>query len=108
MLKAHDGIAQVLWNKIDKSWKTEYLPKDWKVAQIVPLFKNKRKRTDCSNYRGISLLSAPGKVFAAVILNICKEALDKVLREEQCGFRESRDCTDQLFALRQIKTQSLS
>ena len=44
----------------------------------------------------------PEKVFASIILNRCKDALDQVLREEQCGFRKSRSCTDQLFALRQI------
>ena len=107
MLKAHDGIAQVLWNKIDKSWKTEHLPEDWKVAQLVPLYKNIGKGKDCSNYRGISLLSVPGKVFAAVNLNRCKEALDKVLGEEQCGFRKSRGYTDQLFVLRQIIEKAL-
>ena len=72
----HNGIAEWLWNK--------------------------GKRSECGNYRGISLLSVPGKVFASIILNRCKNALDQVLREEQCGFRKSRSCTDQLFALRQI------
>ena len=107
MSKAGDGIAQVIWNTIDKSWKTEHLTEDWKFAQIVPLYKNKGKRTDCSNYRGISLLSVPGKVFDAVTLNRCKEALDKVLTEDQCGFRKSRCCTDQLFALSQIIEKTL-
>ena len=46
-------------------------------------------------------------MFAAVTLNRCNEALDKVLREEQCGFRKSRGCTDQLFALRQIIEKAL-
>ena len=49
----------------------------------------------------------PGKVLAAVTFNRRKEALDKVLREEQCGFRKSRCCTDQLFALRQIIEKAL-
>ena len=95
ILKAHDGLAQVLWNIIDNSWKSEHLPEDWKFAQVVPLYKNKGKRTDCSNYCGISLLSVPGKRIAAVTLNRCKEALDKVLTEEQRVFWKSRGCTNQ-------------
>ena len=93
ILKAHDGIAQVLWNIIDKSWETERLPEDWKVAQIVPLYKIKGKLTDCSNYRGISLLSVPGKLFTAVTLNRCKEALKGIegravwFQEEQMLYR---------------------
>ena len=107
ILKAHDGTAQVLWNIIDKSWKTEHLPEDWKVPQIVPQYTNIGKRTDCSNYCGIYLQSVPRKVFAAVPLNRCKEALDKLLRGEQRGFGKSRGCTDQLFALRQIIEKAL-
>ena len=92
MLKAHKGIVEWLWDIIDKCWLTEVLPDDWKVAEIVPLYKSKGKRSECSNHRGISLLSVPGKVFASVILNRCKDSVDRVLREEQCGFRKSRGC----------------
>ena len=108
MLKAHKGIVEWLWDIIDKCWLTEILPDDWKVAEIVPLYKSKGKRSECSNHRGISLLSVPGKVFASVILNRCKDSVDRVLREEQCGFRKSRGCADQLFALRQIIEKSMA
>ena len=53
-------------------------------------------------------MSVPGKVFASVILNRCKDSVDRVLREEQCGFRKSRGCADQLFALRQIIEKSMA
>ena len=102
MLKSHNGIAEWLWDIVNKGWTEENLPQDWKLAEVVPLYKNKGKRSECGNYRGISLLSVPGKVVASIILNRCKDAHDQVLREEQCGFRKSRGCTDQLFALRQI------
>jgi len=38
-------------------------------ANIVNLYKNKSDRSDCNNYRGISLLSIVGKVFTRVALN---------------------------------------
>ena len=98
MLKSHNGIAEWLWDIVNKCWTEENLPQDWKLAEVVPLYKSKGKRSECGNYRGISLLSVPGKVFASIILNRCKDSLDQVLREEQCGFRKSRG---QLFALRQ-------
>ena len=40
------------------------VPKDWRSAVIIPLYKGKGERTECKNYRGISLLSVVGK-------NIC-------------------------------------
>ena len=37
-------------------------------ARITNLYKNKGDRSDCSNYRGISLLSIVGKLFTQVAL----------------------------------------
>ena len=37
------------------------LSEDWRSVVIVPLYKGKRERIECKNYRGISLLSAVGK-----------------------------------------------
>ncbi len=39
------------------------VPDDWKKAIIVPLYKGKGSRSECSSYRVISLLSVPGKVY---------------------------------------------
>ena len=43
-----------------------------------------------------------------MILNRIKEAVDRLLRQEQAGFRKNRSCCEQVFALRQIieKTQA--
>ena len=63
--------------------------------------------SQCSNYRGISLLSVPGKIFNRVILNRLKNAVDTKLRDNQAGFRRNRSCTDQIATLRIILEQSL-
>ena len=39
------------------------VPKDWRGACIVPLYKGKGDKCDCSNSRGISLLNEVGKLF---------------------------------------------
>ena len=31
------------------------VPENWRSAVIVPLYKGKGERTECKNYRGISL-----------------------------------------------------
>ena len=62
---------------------------------------------DCSNYRGIMLLSTPGKVLKRVPLERMKEAVDPKLRDQQAGFRRNRSCADQIASLRIIVEQSL-
>jgi hypothetical protein len=38
------------------------LPEEWKESVIVPIYR-KGDKTDCSNYRGISLLSATYRIY---------------------------------------------
>ena len=80
----------------------ERVPDEWKKAIIVPLFKNKGSKLDCGNYRGISLISVPSKLFMRVLLNKIKPLVEESLREEQAGFRGGRSTIDQIFALRQV------
>ena len=62
--------------------------------------------SNCANYRGITLLSVPGKVFSRILLNRIKDAVDPKLRDQQAGFRKDRSCTDQIATLRIILEQS--
>ena len=49
-------------------WSEGEVPQNMRDANVVTLYKNKGDRGDCNNYRGISLLSFVGKVFARVVL----------------------------------------
>ena len=52
----HVKLASSLYKLSLQIWENEEIPKDWKDAIIVPVFKNGRRK-DCGNYRRISLLS---------------------------------------------------
>ena len=67
-------------------WREEAVPQDMRDAKIVTLYKNKGERSDCSNYRGISLLSIIGKVYAWVLLIHLQKVAECVYQESQCGF----------------------
>ncbi|KAK3515164.1 hypothetical protein QTP70_008179 [Hemibagrus guttatus] len=47
-------------------WWSGTVPLDWVTGVVVPLFKKGDQRV-CSNYRGITLLSLPGKVYSRVL-----------------------------------------
>ena len=55
---------------------------------------------DCSNYRGIMLLSTPRNVLKRVLLERMKDAVDPKLRDQQAGLRRNRSCADQIASLR--------
>ena len=72
-------------------------------ANVVTLYKNKGDRGDCNNYRGISLFSVVGKVFAIVVLKRLQVLAEQIYPESQCGFRANRSTADMIFSLRQLQ-----
>ena len=54
-------------------WEEKAVPQAMRDANIITLYKNKGDRSDCNNYRGISLLSIVGKLFARVVLKQLKQ-----------------------------------
>ena len=54
------------------------------------------------------MVSLGSKLLGNMILFYLRDAADKVLREEQCGFRKGRGCVNQTFLLRFIIKKSLS
>jgi len=106
MLKAL-GMAGIEWmtRLFNVAGREGRVPLDWQTGVVIPLFKKGDQR-ECSNYRGITLLSLPGKVYAKVLERRCREILEPQVQEEQCGFRPGRSTTDQTFTLKQIFEKS--
>jgi hypothetical protein len=78
----------------------EELPQQWKES-IVPIFK-KGDKTDCNNYRGISLLSTAYKILSNNLLVRLTPYVNEIIGDHQCGFRRNRSTTGQIFYIRQI------
>ena len=106
LLKA-DIVTSSSWLLTDlfgKIWEQEVVPNDWSQGLIFKLPKN-GDLGNCHNWRGITLLSVPRKIFkifCKILLKHIEKAIDTALREEQAGFRRGRGCMDQIFALRNI------
>ena len=98
---------EVFLDIIQSIWDQEKMPDDFRDALIVALYKNKGSKADCGNYRGISLLSIAGKIFARIILNRLIAVSEANLPEAQCGFRPGRSTVDMIFTVRQVQEKCL-
>ena len=87
------------------AWDSGEVPVDWQTGVIVPIFK-KGDKTECHNYRGITLLSLPGKLYAKVLESKVRRIVEPRMAEEQCGFRPGRSTTDQVFTLHQVQEKA--
>jgi hypothetical protein len=81
-------LIKLIWNK--------ELPHQWKESVVVPIYKKGDKR-DCSNYRGISLLSTSYKILSNILLARPAPYADEIIEDHQSGFRHNRTKTDQIF-----------
>ena len=99
-----ETAVNMLYSLLSKIWEKE-VPAQWKEEIIIKLPKKGDLR-DCSNYRGIMLLSTPGKILNMLLLERMKEAVDPKLRDQQAGFRRNKSCADQIASLRITVEQS--
>ena len=88
-------------------WRGEEIPQEWKDATIKVLHK-KSDRSDCKNFRGISLVSHAGKGLLKIVANRLSDFCEaqQILPEEQCGFRPARSTIDMLFVVRRLQELS--
>ena len=76
---------------ITRVWRDGQVPQRWRDAVLKVLHK-KKDRTDCGNYRDISLVAHAGKVLLKIVAtklgSFCET--EGLLPEEQCGVRPHR------------------
>ena len=84
------------------------MPKDWKIANVVPVHKKKSKST-VTNYRPVSLLSVASKIMEKVINKQLTGFLEQngILSQHQFGFRSKRGTGDLMAALHTHWLQTL-
>jgi hypothetical protein len=81
--------GEILWSEINKYinsiWNKEELPYQWKESIIVQIHR-KDDKTECSNYRAISLLLTLCKFFSNILLSRLNPYIDEISVDYQCGF----------------------
>ncbi len=73
----------------------------------MPLYKDKGNKDECNNYRGIRLLSVPGKIYGRILTERLMQITEKKVNDEQRGFRKGKSCVDQIFAIKMLVEEYL-
>ena len=69
-------IVKWMYQLCNQVWNSGEVPEDWRNGAVVCIPK-KGNLTECDSWRGVTLLSIPGKVYCQVILNHMRDAVDK-------------------------------
>ena len=96
-----DIISPFLSRLFNFCMKNGVYPDSLKIAQVIPIYKNKGSKDECSSYRPISILSQINKVFEKLIKSRLMAFLDKykVLSEHQFGFRKNNSTSFAIYDL---------
>ena len=95
-------VVDWIWKLCNMAFESDVVPEDLRSAVIVPLHKGKGEMIKCKNYRGISLLSVVGKIYADILVDRVRSVTGGLIDDEQGGFRAGRGYVDQMFTLIQI------
>jgi len=96
------GGVKWLTSIFQSVWQSGTIPEDWHKGIILPFYKGKGSKHDCRNYRGITLLSVPGKAFARILLTGVKDTLVQSRRIQQSGFTRGRSTVDRIATLNML------
>ena len=105
-----DGISTILLKQFahilskplsaiyNTSMESGQIPRDWKDANVTPIFK-KGAKGETSNYRPISLTSIPCKIMESLIKDEVMDHLlmNQLIKNSQHGFMRKKSCLTNLL-----------
>ncbi|KAF2892856.1 hypothetical protein ILUMI_13316 [Ignelater luminosus] len=80
---------------------TRKISEDWKISVTIPLIKKDDNR-ECTNHKGIFLLSVPEKLCSRILKKKLMEQMENTLAEPECDYRPNRSTQNPISTLRHI------
>ena len=101
-------VAKPLQMLFNKSMSTGTVPKEWKDAIVIPIFKKGTKGSP-GNYRPVSLTSIPCKIMESIIKDEIVRHLEtnNLMKPSQHGFTKKRSVTTNLLEFFEFVTKTV-
>ena len=90
------AVSRMLHAFFNIIWRSEHVPTTWRKGIVVSIFKQ-GDRTDCGNYRPITLLRVLDKMFLAILASRLQSTV--TLHDHQFAFRPGLGTIDPIFTL---------
>ena len=71
-----------IWRLYNMAFESGVVLENWRSAVIIPLYMGKGEKTECSNNRGISLLSVVGKIYAGILADKVHKVTEDLIDDE--------------------------
>ena len=112
-----DGVSNTLLKNVSEelckllsilfqlSFNKKMIPDEWRMADVIPIYKGKGSKYDVGNYRPINLTSTISKVMKSIIYSNIVNHCNKfnIINREQHGCRDKRStCTNLLELLNDL------
>lgn len=102
------GIVK-LTNLINAAFRLKYVPRLWKVAEVIMIPKPGKPPHEATSYRPISLLPVMSKLFEKILLKRLKPIIERknLIPNHQFGFRDKHSTIDQVHRITDIIEKAL-
>ena len=96
-------------NLINAAFRLKYVPRLWKVAEVIMIPKPGKPQHDAALYRPISLLPVLSKIFEKLLIKRLKPINERknIILNHQFGFRSKHTTIDQVHGVTNIIENAL-
>ncbi|KAG7311010.1 hypothetical protein JYU34_003863 [Plutella xylostella] len=97
----HITAQKTLLNIFNLLWISNSIPDTWKTQCVIPILKQDKPENDFNSYRPIALSSCVGKLFEFMLKTRLDHFVEtnKILPEQQFGFRKGRSAAESFTSL---------
>lgn len=94
---------------INAAFRLKYVPRQWKIAEVVMIPEPGKPPLEVASYRSISLLPNISKLFEKLLLKRLKPIIEskQLIPSHQFGFRKEHSTIDQVHRITDVIEKSL-